>query len=191
MNIESFKEVIRSNLSDYRYNHSINVAKEAVRLAKKYGADPQKAEIAGILHDITKEKSRAEQLEIINEAGVEIDEIEKKSDQLLHAISGYAYLKTKLNISDNEILNSVRYHTTGRAGMSLLERVIFIADFISQERNYDGVEEMRAIANQNLELAMIAGVSFVISDILSKKIAIAPDSINLYNSLILKDKFSF
>lgn len=166
-----------------RFRHSKNVSKEAVRLAKKYGADVEKAEIAGILHDATKETPDDEQLELIERAGIEITQLERSSRKLWHAISGAAFVKVELGINDDDILNSIRYHTTGRAGMSLLEKVIFIADFTSAERDYEGVDRMRKAAEKSLEDAMLEGISFTIADLAQRKLAIAPDTFMAYNEV--------
>lgn len=183
MTVKDYEEIISKRMKSARFKHSRNVAKEAVRLAKKYGADVHKAEIAGILHDITKESSQEEQFAIIERAGIELTELEKSTPKLWHAISGSAYIKVILGIEDEDILNAVRYHTTGRAGMSLLEKVIFIADFTSEERDYDGVEKMRKAADKGLEEAMLEGMSFTICDLAERKLTIAPDTFEGYNEV--------
>lgn len=188
LTVKEYDKIISSRLRTARYNHSLNVAKEAVRLAKKYGANPDKAEIAGILHDITKETSQEEQFEIMKKAGIELTELEEDSPKLWHAISGSGYIKTELGIEDEDILNAVRYHTTARAGMSLLEKVIFIADFTSEERDYDGVDMMRKAADISLEEAMIEGLSFSIEDLAHRKLTIAPDTFNAYNEVLMQKK---
>lgn len=186
MTVKDYDKIIRSRLKTARYKHSKNVAKEAVRLAKKYGADPDKAEIAGILHDITKETLPDEQLQIMKNSGIILDDIERASQKLWHAISGSGYIKTELGITDEDILNAVRYHTTARAGMSVLEKVIFIADFTSEERDYDGVEKMRKAADKSLEDAMIEGLSFSIADLSQRKLTIAADTFMAYNEVVFQ-----
>ena len=181
MTVKDYEDIISKRMKSARFKHSRNVAKEAVRLAKKYGADAEKAEIAGILHDATKESPEDEQMELIERAGIELSELEKKSHKLWHAISGSAYVKVELGIEDEDILNAIRYHTTGRAGMSLLEKVIFIADFTSAERDYDGVDRMRRAADKSLEEAILEGMSFTIADLAERKLTIAPDSFMGYN----------
>ena len=166
-----------------RFKHSKNVAKEAVRLAKKYGADAEKAEIAGILHDATKESSEDEQMKLIEKAGIELTPLERSSHKLWHAISGAAFVQVELGITDPDIINAIRYHTTGRSGMSLLEKVIFIADFTSAERDYDGVDKMRKAADKNLDEAVLEGMAFTISDLAQRKLTIAPDTFMGYNEV--------
>lgn len=188
MNVKEYEKIIRPRLKDARFEHSKNVSKEAVRLAKKYGADVEKAAIAGILHDITKETSEKEQLEIMRQAGIELTPLELGSTKLWHAISGSGYIKVILEIDDEDILNAVRYHTTARGGMSVLEKVIFIADFTSAERDYDGVDKIRKAADKSLEAAMLEGLSFSIEDLAHRRLAIAKDTLDAYNEVVTLNK---
>ena len=183
MTYKEYEVIIEKRMKSARFKHSRNVAKEAVRLAKKYGADVEKAEIAGILHDATKETPEQEQMELIEKAGIVLTPLEKSSHKLWHAISGAAFVQVELGITDPDIINSIRYHTTGRAGMSLLEKVIFIADFTSAERDYDGVEKMRKVADKSLEEAILEGMSYTIADLAQRKLTIAPDTFMGYNEV--------
>lgn len=183
MNVKDYERIIEPRMKAVRFKHSKNVAKEAVRLARKYGADAEKAEIAGILHDITKETPDDEQLDVIRRAGIELTEMEKSSRKLWHAISGSAYVQVELGISDIEIIDAIRYHTTGRAGMTLLEKVIFIADFISADRDYEGVDRMRRVADKSLDEAVLEGMAFTIADLAERKLTIAPDTFAGYNDM--------
>lgn len=183
MTIREYEEIIGKRMKSARFKHSKNVAKEAVRLAKKYGADAEKAEIAGILHDATKESSEDEQMKLIEKAGIELTPLERSSHKLWHAISGAAFVQVELGITDPDIINAIRYHTTGRSGMSLLEKVIFIADFTSAERDYEGVDKMRKAADKNLDEAVLEGMAFTISDLAQRKLTIAPDTFMGYNEV--------
>lgn len=186
MNLDDYKKIIKSRMSDYRYTHSVNVSKEAVRLAKKYGADTEKASLAGILHDITKETPKEEQLQIMTDGGIILDNVQKNSSKVWHGISGSVYIRDVLNITDEDILNAVRYHTTGRAGMSLLEKIIFIADFTSAERDYNGVKTMRKKADKALENAMLYGLQFTLKDLSKRAMIIHPDALACYNEIVIK-----
>lgn len=183
MTYKEYENIIEKRMKSGRFKHSKNVAKEAVRLAKKYGADTEKAEIAGILHDATKESSEKEQLELIERAGIELSQLERSTHKLWHAISGAAFVQVELGITDEDIINAIRYHTTGRAGMSLLEKVIFIADFTSAERDYEGVDKMRKVADRDLDEAVLEGMSFTIADLAQRKLTIAPDTFMGYNEV--------
>lgn len=182
--MEHYKKILRERLTEKRYEHSLKVAEKAVYLARKYGADVEKAELAGLLHDITKQTDTQEQLKLLDEAGIKLTEMELANEKLWHAISGAAYLKTVLKIEDKDILNAVRYHTTGRVGMSLLEKIIFLADMISDDRIFDGVDEARALAEENLEMALCLSAKLSIEWLLAKRAAIAPDTLGLYNETV-------
>ena len=184
-NINDYYELAKNTLSERRYIHSRNVAAAAVRLAKKYGEDQLKAETAGILHDITKELKYENQLQIVESGGIILDDVCKKSPQLLHAVTGMVYCRDTLGITDPDILNAIKHHTTARANMSLLEKIIFIADFISDERDYPDVDVMRAECEKSLEDGMSYGLGFVIPDLVARKRAIHPDALAAYNELVL------
>lgn len=186
MDVHNYYELAENTLSERRFIHSRNVAAAAVRLAKKHGADPYKAEVAGILHDITKELNPENQLQIVESGGIILDDVCKKSPQLLHAITGMVYCRDTLGITDPDILNAIRYHTTARASMSLLEKILFIADFISDERDYSDVDIMRAESEKSLEDGMLYGLGFVIPDLVARKRAIHPDALAAFNELVLK-----
>lgn len=183
--IKEYYKLAEKTLSEKRFIHSRNVAAAAVRLAGKYGEDVIKAEVAGILHDITKELKYENQLQIIESGGIILDDVCQKSPQLLHAITGMVYCRDTLNITDEDILNAIRYHTTARKNMSLLEKILFIADFISDERDYPDVDIMRAECEKSLEDGMAYGLGFVIPDLVVKKRAVHPDALDAYNELVL------
>lgn len=187
MSIAEYKKLIKSMMSENRYNHCVNVSKEAVKLAKRYGGDEEKAAIAGILHDITKEMPKEEQLQIMLDSGIILDDIQKNAPKLWHGISGSVYIKNHLDIDDEDILNAICYHTTGRAGMSLLEKIIFVADFTSEERTYKGVATMRKKSRKSLEDAMLYGFKFTFSDLSSRELAIHPDELACYNEIVLNN----
>ncbi len=182
---EQFTEIIRTRLSDYRFRHSLCVAQEARRLAQRYGADPDRAYTAGILHDIMKDTPGETQREILTRYGAVLDKVEQKSPTLWHARSGEVFLRNVLGITDEELLRSIRYHTTGREGMSLLEQVLFVADFTSADRDYPDVDVMRRKADKSLEEAMLYGVEYTIRDLTEKHRAVHPDTVALYNDLVL------
>ena len=185
---EQFIAIIRSRLSDYRFRHSLCVAEEARRLAVRYGADPDKAYTAGILHDIMKDTATTAQQKILDDYGVELDNVEKNSTTLWHARTGAVFLRHILGIEDEDILHAVRYHTTGRAGMSLLEKVLFVADFTSADRDYPDVDVMRRHADQSLSDAMLYGVDYTIRELIERGNPVHPDTVALYNDIVLSLK---
>ena len=182
-----YRQIIRELMGDYRYQHSINVADEAVLLAKLYGCDEEKAYTAGILHDITKEIPKDKQLQIIRDGGIILDDVQKNAPKLWHSISGSVYIQSRLGITDTDIINAVRYHTTGRANMSLLEKIIYTADYTSAERSYNGADIMREKSRRSLEEAMIFSCQFTLQKLSGERAAIHPDQLFCYNDLILKE----
>ncbi|QAT49763.1 HD domain-containing protein [Caproiciproducens sp. NJN-50] len=188
MNFESYQSAIRTLLGDQRYEHSVCVSRAAAQLARRYGADEKKAETAGILHDIMKDLPREEQRNLMDRYGIRLTEVERCAPKLWHAMLGAEYIRRELGVTDPEILQAVRYHTTGRENMTLLDKILFIADFISDDRDYPGVERMREAARNSLEEAMIAGIVFTIKDLADAKRPIHPDTIAAYNHTILQNQ---
>lgn len=186
--LETYKSIIRPFLGEKRFYHSVCVSEAAVELAKKYGANEEKAAVAGILHDIMKDTPSDEQLKMMTRYDIILSDVERRTPKLWHAILGEAYLEQELKISDHDILDAVRYHTTARANMSLLEKVLFIADFISTDRDYTGVENMRRAAKVSLEEAMVEGLTFNIKDLASGYKPIHPDTISAYNQVVVMYK---
>ena len=182
---QNYTELLRSRLGDYRFRHSLCVAEEALRLAKLYGADEQKAELAGLLHDIMKEADREEQEKYICMDTRRIPEYYEISPKLMHAHAGASYVRRELGIKDKDVLAAIRYHTTGRAGMSLLERVVFLADFTSADRDYHDIDTMRSLASKSMEKAMLYALSSSITHLVSKGRLVHPDAIDAYNDLLL------
>jgi predicted HD superfamily hydrolase involved in NAD metabolism len=182
---KEYQEIIRPFLTEKRYTHSLCVSEAAVTLAKKYGGDLRKAETAGILHDIMKDLPQDEQLKMMEQFGIILTNVERSAPKLWHAMLGAAYIKNELHLDDAEILDAVRYHTTGRENMTLLDKIIFIADFISADRDYEGVDNLRKAAEISLEAAMIAGITFTIQDLASGHKPIHPDTVSAYNQTVL------
>ena len=188
MNVpEKYREydmLLRSKLDDYRYIHSLGVAKSAKELAALYGADEEKAYTAGLLHDVMKNASPDEQLQIMEKADIILSPCEKLNQKLWHAIAGAAFLKTELNITDEEIISAVRWHTTGKAGMTTLEKTVYLADFISEDRTYPDVDEVRRLARISLESAIVYTQKYCIQKLLSQNMIIDPSSVECYNDLV-------
>lgn len=185
MNYEEYKEILKKRLTPKRYIHSLAVADEAVRLSEKYGCDAEKAYTAGLLHDICKDEPAEELLQTVNKYGIILSALEKNAPKLWHAMAGSAYIEKELGIDDREILDAVRYHTTARADMSLLDKILYLADFTSADRDYPGVEDMRKAVDISLEQAMEAALSFSVIDLVESGRAVHPDTVEAYNQMIL------
>ena len=183
---EKYISEIKKRLSRERFEHSLEVAKTAAELARRYGADPEKAYAAGILHDIMKDADNEEHLRLFERNSIKLTELEKGARKLWHAMSSALYVRERFGIEDGDILGPIRYHTTGRPEMTTAEKVLFIADFISADRIYPGVERMREKAAISLELAMVEGLQFTMAELLNAEEAVHPDMLNAYNELIIK-----
>lgn len=187
-----YKELLRKKLDDYRLIHSLNVAESAADLARRYGADEEKAYFAGLLHDIMKNENAADMLKMMAKGGIILSRTEKANPKLWHAMAGEAYLRTELGIEDEEILSSVRYHTTGKAGMSLFDKIIYVADYISAERNYPDVNVMRVLSlEKGLDEACLYSLQYTLKALSAKETVIHPDSLDFYNELIINKGESY
>lgn len=152
---------IRPLMTEKRYLHSLAVEKRAVELANHWGASPRKAAIAGILHDICKHMPAQEMLQKVLLSGI-INNIDfHLQPQLLHGYAGALYVQEFLGIYDEDIIQAIRYHTTGRAGMSMLEKVVYLADLTSEDRNYPDVEVMRMLSKTDLNGAMVHALEYI------------------------------
>ena len=176
---------LEQHLSKKRFQHSCNVARAARQLAQRYGADQEKAYFAGLLHDICKEQPFEEQRELMLAGDFAPDEAELHSRKLWHGIAGAYFIQTEFDVTDRDILNAVRFHTVGREGMSLLEEIIYIADMISDERDYKGVTKMRKLAFEDLQAAMLTALTDAIGSVLKKGGMIPQYTIAAYNSYLL------
>jgi nicotinate-nucleotide adenylyltransferase len=183
-NTEEYIKLIKKTLSAYRFHHSMCVADKARELARKYGIDEEKAYVAGILHDITKEMPNDEQIKLIEENGYKLSDFEKSNHRVFHQMSGAAYVQNVLGIKDEDIISGIRYHTTGRADMTLFEMLIYLADFTSADRSYPDVDIMRRKTDENLREGMLYSLKYTICDVVSHERTLHPNTIECYNWVI-------
>ena len=175
--LDYLRRYIRPLMTDYRYRHSLGVEKQAVKMARRFGADQRKAALAGILHDVCKDMPKGALLQNILESGI-INGIDfKASPQLIHSYAGALYLQSHMDIHDTEVIEAVRYHTTARAGMSLLETVVYLADLTSEDREYPDVGEMRRLCDTDLRKAMIHALTHTVKELTRKQKPICPDTL--------------
>lgn len=177
---------LKNRLSSKRFRHSCNVACAARQLAQQYGADMDKAYFAGLVHDICKEIPFEDQYQYMIDGSFKPDLAELHSRKLWHGIAGAYFLQHEFAVDDQDILNAVRYHTVGRAGMSLLEEIIYIADMISEERDYKGVEKMRRLAHKDLQCAMLEALQDAINSVMKKNGLLSQHTIEAYNAYLLQ-----
>lgn len=181
--------ILEIRLSKKRFTHSINVACEAKKLAEYYLCDdPDRAYIAGLLHDICKEIPQDEQRSMAEKGGRGICEIELSTPPLYHAPAGAYYISSTLGIHNDDLLNAVRFHTVGRKNMSSLEEVIYLADLISADRTYKDVGKMRKLAYQNINKAMFEALRFTVMDISAKRSQFPCHTVDAYNYYVNKRK---
>ncbi len=185
---KEYVELIEQRLSPKRFLHSMNVAKECVKLAEKYGGDKEKAYLAGVLHDIMKEEKPEMQLQTMLQSGIMIDTVTRNARPLWHAKAGAAYCQSVLKIQDEDILNAISYHTTARADMSQLEKVLYLADYIGEERDYPDVDIMRRETWESMERGMEYALVYSICDLAKRNKAIHKDTVEAYNQIVLQKK---
>lgn len=180
------EKIAKENMSKYRLTHSINVKKQAGLLGQKYGVDIDKCEIAGILHDITKEFDNENQLQMMLNSDIIVPDVVIKTPKLYHSVTGMIYAKNKLEIEDEDILNAIRYHTTARENMSKLEKIVYIADATSIDRNYEGVERFRELSFVDLDLCMFELLKYTMGYLIKDNCLIPMDTIQAYNEYAIK-----
>ena len=185
-NYESLKIILKSRLNEKRYYHSLCVADEAKRLAGKYGGNEEKAYLAGLLHDITKNSTDEEHLQIFKESDIILSDIEKNAKKLWHAMSGAEYVKRVIGVDDPEIIDAIRYHTTAKENMSLLAKILYLADFTSADRDYENVDVIRKYVDESLDKAFVYALQYSITDLVTQKRAIHIDTVKAYNQAVLQ-----
>jgi predicted HD superfamily hydrolase involved in NAD metabolism len=183
MEREEALKLVKTQLTDHRYQHTLGVMETAIELAKQYGGNEQQAELAAIFHDYAKFRPKEEMKEIIVSRGFPQDLLEFNSE-LWHAPVGAYLVEKEVGINDAEVLEAIRYHTSGRTGMTLLDKIIYLADYIEPGRHFPGVEEVRETAKENLDQAVIMAIKNTIIFLLKKNQTIYPDTFYTYNELI-------
>lgn len=173
-------------LKPKRFKHSLGVVKEAVKLGNIYGVDELKCRIAGITHDCAKYYDDGALIENAEKYGIAIDNIFYNCPDLLHGPVAAMYSRDNFGINDEDILNAISYHTTGRANASILEKVVYLADIIEESRDFPEISKIRKMALKNLDEALIMSCNCTISYIMKKNFLIHPLTIEFRNSLLLK-----
>ena len=150
INISAIKDYLVKNLSFERFTHSISVADEAVKLSEHYGADIVKAYVAGLLHDCAKEIDDQEKIRLCEKYNITLDDYTLKNPGLTHQFLSSKIAEVFFDINDSDILNAISYHTPARKNMSLLEKIVYLADRIESNRSFDGVDYLREMAYRDL-----------------------------------------
>jgi predicted HD superfamily hydrolase involved in NAD metabolism len=176
-------EIVKEQLTDHRYEHTLGVVETAVKLARKYGANEEQAELAAIFHDYAKFRPKEEMQQIIIREKMP-EELLSYNSELWHAPVGAYLVEKEVGISEEEVLEAIRYHTSGRPQMSLLEKIIYVADYIEPGRHFPGVEEVREVADKNLNEALLLSIQNSIIFLIKKKRAVFPLTLQTYNYFI-------
>lgn len=184
---DELKQLTKSMLSEKRYYHCLCVASQAETLARIFGVCEEAANTAGLLHDILKNQDNDKMLIFAKKFDIMFDSVEFDCPKLWHSIVGAEYVRHELKIQNDDIINSIRYHTTGRPNMSLLEKIIFVADCTSLDRRYPDAEYARQLSYQNIDDALVYCLKFLINYLSKHNRIIHPNSINAYNFYISKE----
>lgn len=186
--LTEIKERLKKTLPEKRYIHSLGVADEAKRLADLYGADADKAYLAGLLHDCAKGIPTSEQAAECDRRGVKIDEWTRNCPPVIHGFLGAEIAKTEYGITDEAVLNAIKYHTVGAANMTLLEKIIYIADMTEVNREFPGVDILRERVNESIDGAIKESIKQQLEFNMAKDGIIHPNVIILWNDIILNEK---
>ena len=160
---EELRPIALSYLKPKRMPHVLGTEQEAVRLAERYGADVTKARIAALLHDCTKKLDMDEQLALCKKYRIPLDELERKALKLLHSKTGAAIARDVFAV-DDDVYNAIMYHTTGKPDMTLLEKIIYLADYIEPTRDFPGVEALRRTVYEDLDRGLLMGLTMTIDE---------------------------
>ena len=154
-NIIKMQKKLKKYVDEIRFYHTMGVMYTAASLAMCYGEDMERAQVAGLLHDCAKCIPNEKKLKLCHDHGIPVSEIEKKSPYLLHARLGAYIAKEKYHVTDPEILNAIEYHTTGKPRMTLLEKIIFVSDYIEPMRSKaSNLEKIRGLAFSDIDRAV-------------------------------------
>lgn len=160
---EQLRPIAMSYLKYKRMAHVRGTEEEAIRLAQRYGADVTEARVAALLHDCTKKLNMEEQLALCEQYGVQLDALEQKALKLLHAKTGAEIARDVFGVND-AVYEAIKWHTTGKADMTLLEKVIYLADYIEPTRDFPGVEELRKTVYRDLDAGLAMGLEMTIEE---------------------------
>lgn len=186
MEYEEIENDVKSVLSEYRFTHSLGVVKKAVELAKIYGVQEETAKKVGIAHDIAKEMTDEEMLEYVKNNNIEIDEIETVKPSLLHGKIGADIAAKKYGFTE-DMVNAIKWHTTGRENMSMLEKIIYVADKTEENRKGTrfNLEKSRELSTQNIDETLIFLMNEFITYNVKNEWLIHPETIIARNDLLL------
>ncbi|HWO78768.1 MAG TPA: bis(5'-nucleosyl)-tetraphosphatase (symmetrical) YqeK [Bacillus sp. (in: firmicutes)] len=185
MEREQALALVKKQLKEERYIHTLGVVDTAIKLAGRYQVNRDQAELAAIFHDYAKNRPKEEMRAIIIKEQMP-ETLLQFHHELWHAPVGAYLVKTEAGIKDEAVLDAIRSHTTGRPGMTDLEKIVFLADYIEPGRSFPGVEEARKLAEENLDRAVLFALKNTIQFLMNKRQPIYPDTFHTYNYFLLK-----
>ncbi|MFE6795857.1 bis(5'-nucleosyl)-tetraphosphatase (symmetrical) YqeK [Paenibacillus chitinolyticus] len=185
MNREEMMKTVKEEMPEKRWRHTLGVMETAVILARRFGADEEKADRAAILHDVCKYWPVEKQADAIRESRFQTDVL-SFDKELWHAHAGAWIASDRFGVKDEDVLNAIRYHTSGRENMSTLEKVVCLADYMEPGRDFPGVDKIRELAETSLERALLAGFDSTLSFLLQKGRRVYPLTVLTRNRLILE-----
>ena len=180
--------ILAKDLRPARFRHSRDVSRTAVRLAERWDVDVEKARTAGILHDCARNLKGEDLLSSAKANGLFLNDIEVLQPALIHAPLGAILAERVFGVADWEILQAIRRHTTGAANMTMLDKIIYLADCIEPGRNFPGVQHLRELAEKNLNSAVLAAYDQGIRFVLDGGGLLHPDTVEGRNSLLMEKK---
>ena len=183
MTLKQAKELVRSRLSDQRYEHTLNVKKMAVKLAKRYGADEEQAALAALLHDAAKEISKDEMRAIMRAYPEYAEGGEARPTSVWHGICAAILARTEWGVEDEAVLSAIACHTAGKPGMSRLDKILYLADMTSAERDWSGVNKLRKLERNDLDAAMLVALKQTNDFVLSQGKPLDPMSKAAYEDI--------
>lgn len=154
MTLQQARALAQQNESPKRFAHTCNVETMAVALAKQHGADPDKAALAALLHDVAKERPKREMLRILQKNAIMAGDTQKSPAPVWHGVCAAILAKGEWGITDADVLSAIACHTTGKPGMGTLDKIIYLADMLCEERDFAGIAPLRTLAYQDLDKAM-------------------------------------
>lgn len=184
--IKDIEQRLKDTIGEKRADHSIRVMEEAKKLAKIYDVDIESATMAGLLHDCGRFMDKSSLLKKADEFGIILDRIYTENVNLIHARLGVEIAKKEYGVEDCNILNAIRYHTTGREAMSILEKVVYMADYIEPFRSFKGIDEIRDLCyvEKDINRALVRAIDNTIMYILNSRSLIHEDTIKARNFLL-------
>ena len=180
---EEMRKGILSRLKGYRYPHSLGVERAAKWLAQQYGGDVEKAAVAGILHDITKHLSPQEQLNLCEKYGIIPCTVEKSEPKMLHGKTAAAIARAEYGMPE-DVCDAIACHTTGKHGMTILDKILYLADYIEETRDFPGVDKARELAKNSIDRALLYCYDQTLIELVTRGKLIHSDTIAAYNDMI-------